>query len=112
MQSGFDVVAPSPSSSSGGATVGYSLTSEIVLKSRQSLDDLADTEMIWNHLDLIPDVKAVTLSDPQFHIVKSRMTLDYWEDYVKLEAVRLMIGNLASRSQVSQLLDHNPDLDN
>ena len=38
------------------------------------------------------------------------MTLDYHEDYVLLEAVRLLAGNLASRAEIARLLARNPDL--
>ena len=44
-------------------------------------------------------------------MVTARMTLDYWEDYVMLEAVRLIVGNLASRAEVSELLKRNTDLE-
>jgi hypothetical protein len=38
------------------------------------------------------------------------MTLDYWEDYIMLEAVRLIVGNLASRAEVAELLERSPDI--
>jgi len=50
------------------------------------------------------------LDDPVDAVVKARMTLDYPEDYILLEAVRLMVGNLAHRSEIADLLERNPDL--
>jgi len=111
LQSGFDVIAPSPSSSIGGATVGYSLTYDSVKRSCEMLDENVDTEMIGRYLNVIPAIKQITLDDPSNYVVKSRMTLDYWEDYVKLESIRLILGNFASRSEVFKLLNANPDLD-
>ena len=42
--------------------------------------------------------------------LKLRLTLDYKEDYWLLESVRRMLGNLASRKQINELFQTNPDL--
>lgn len=111
LKRGIDVVSPSPSSSSGGATVGYSLTSEIVNRSCAGLPLKTDTEMMWSYLDKVPGVKKIVMSDPIEHNITARLTLDYKEDYILLEAIRLIIGNFADRSEIAQLLKTNPDLE-
>ena len=50
LKKGYDVVCPTKSSSAGGASVGYSLTKEIVDKAVKMTGDETDTEMsgiIW-----------------------------------------------------------------
>lgn len=110
LEKGFDMVAPSPSSSSGGATVGYSLTAEIIERACEGLSEDTDTEMMWSYVERVPGLKKTTLEDPAEHIIRARMTLDYHEDYILLETMRLLVGNLASRADVADILRRNPDL--
>lgn len=110
LQSGLDMVAPSPSSSSGGATVGYSLTADIVARACEGLSEDTDTEMMWSYVDRVPGLRKAVLSDPTVDVIRARLTLDYHEDYVLLEAIRLLVGNLATRAEVAAMLDRNPDL--
>ncbi|MEO1944055.1 MAG: hypothetical protein ABGY11_07120 [Candidatus Thioglobus sp.] len=110
LQTGFDMVAPSPSSSNGGATVGYSLTADIVKRASLGMSDDLDTEMMWSYIERVSGLKKIVLKDPSNFMVKNRMTLDYHEDYVLLEAIRLMIGNLATREQVFNIIKKNPNL--
>lgn len=110
LKSGCDMVAPSPSSSSGGATVGYSLTADIVARATTGTSTDSDTEMMWSYMDRVKGLKKITLSDPEHFIIRYRMTLDYPEDYILLEAVRLIVGNLATREQIYQVLGANPDM--
>ena len=109
LQTGFDMVAPALSSSAGGATVGYSLTAEVIARACKGLKDNADTEMMWSYVERVPGIRKTILSEPQNHMVQARMTLDYWEDYIILEAVRLIVGGLASRAEVADLFKRNPD---
>ena len=108
---GYDMVAPSPSSSAGGATVGYSLTAEVIARACDGLDENTDTEMMWSYVERVPNLKKTVLCDPEDHIVRARMTLDYWEDYVMLEASRLIVGNFATRADIADLMLKNPDLE-
>jgi spore coat polysaccharide biosynthesis protein SpsF len=110
LQTGFDMVAPSPSSSNGGATVGYSLTADIVKRASLGMSDDLDTEMMWSYIERVSGLKKIVLKDPSNFMVKNRMTLDYHEDYVLLEAIRLMIGNLATREQVFNIIKKNLNL--
>ena len=106
----LDVVYPSESSSSGGASVGYSLTKNIAARASTNLSDDADTEMMWHFLEKIPDLRSTVLPESPLAPIKVRLTLDYQEDYWLLETVRRIVGNLAPRQEVTQLFVRNPDL--
>lgn len=110
LKSGFDMVAPTPSSSEGGATVGYSLTADIVKRASLATSDDQDTEMIWSYIERVPGLSKIILDNPKDNIISTRMTLDYHEDYVLLEAIRLIVGNLATREEVCKVIENNPDL--
>ena len=105
----FDVVSPTPSSSDGGASVGYSLTSNIVNECVKDLDDDTDTEMMWDFLERLPGIAIKQLLDtePKLNL---RLTLDYEEDYWLLESVRRILGNMATREEINELFRSNPDL--
>ena len=110
LQTGFDMVAPSPSSSGGGATVGYSLTANIVKQATLGTSDDLNTEMMWLYVEKVSGIKKIILSDPHENVIKDRMTLDYHEDYIFLEAIRFLIGNMGTRTDLYSLLKNNPDL--
>ncbi len=105
-----DMVEPTESSSAGGASVGYSLTTDIVKKACNGLDKDTDTEMMWYYLEKVPDLKTKILPETRENITKMRLTLDYEEDYWLLESVRRILGNLASRDEVDKLFLSNPDM--
>ena len=107
---GFDMVCPTKSSSYGGASVGYSLTTDVVKKACKGLDKDTNTEMMWYYIEKIPDLKTIILPETRKWISNMRLTVDYEEDYWLLESVRRMVGNLASRGKVEQLFLSNPDL--
>ena len=110
LQSGLDMVAPSPSSSAGGATVGYSLTADIVSRANEGLTEGTDTEMMWSFIERVPGLNKVVLEDPVIDIIRARLTLDFYEDYVLLETLRLLVGNLATRAEIASVIERNPDL--
>ena len=110
LQTGFDMVSPSPSSSGGGATVGYSLTADVVKQASLGMRDDLDTEMMWLYIEAVSGIKKTTLSDPHENIIRDRVTLDYHEDYILLESIRLLIGEMGSREDLYNLLKNNPDL--
>jgi spore coat polysaccharide biosynthesis protein SpsF len=111
LETGYDMIAPTPSSSGGGATVGYSLKASVIKQACKGLEENADTEMMWSYVDKVANLRKATLPDPPDSVVSARLTLDYHEDYILLEAVRLLLGNLATRAEVCQLLEANPDLE-
>jgi spore coat polysaccharide biosynthesis protein SpsF len=106
----LDMVCPSKSSSAGGASVGYSLTADIVKRASSDLTDDADTEMMWYFLERIQNLRSTVLPEIQSNSIDYRLTLDYQEDYWLLESVRRIVGNLAPRTEVNQLFVRNPDL--
>jgi spore coat polysaccharide biosynthesis protein SpsF len=106
----YDMVCPTESSSSGGASVGYSLTADIVKRAIATIPVDADTEMMWYHMEKIPNLRSAVLPEYQPVPIKVRLTLDYEEDYWMLESVRRIVGGLASRRDVNQLFLSNPDL--
>ena len=104
-----DVVSPTKSSSSGGASVGYSLTRDIVKKALDGLDDDTDTEMMWYHLEKINGINIKILPDTRNAGLNVRLTLDYEEDYWLLASIVRILGNDASRSQIKKLFTTNLD---
>ena len=106
----LDMVEPSPSSARGGATVGYSLRKKIIYEACSMISPESDTEMMWSFIHQVQSLKSMTLSDPVENVIIQRMTLDYWEDYIFLESLRSILGNLASRKEIFDLLQNNPDL--
>lgn len=108
-EGGYDMVCPTESSSSGGASVGYSLTAEIVKCASDAIPVDADTEMMWYFMEKIPNLRKQILSEDEPLQFKVRLTLDYEEDYWLLESVRRIVGNFASRHVVNQLFLSNPD---
>jgi spore coat polysaccharide biosynthesis protein SpsF len=110
IEEGLDMVCPTLSSSSGGASVGYSLTSDVLRRACQNISSESDTEMMWYYIDKVPDLKKKLLEEIGFNPPRARLTLDYQEDYWMLESIRRMVGNLSSRDQVNNLFKRNPDL--
>jgi spore coat polysaccharide biosynthesis protein SpsF len=106
----YDMVCPTISSSAGGASVGYSLTAEIVKRASDAIPLETDTEMMWYHMEKIPNIRTQVLPEKNLVPFKVRLTLDYEEDYWLLETVRRIVGNLASRQDINHLFLTNPDL--
>jgi len=107
---GLDMVCPTDYSSAGGASVGYSLTADIVQRAAAGLDDDDDTEMMWSVVERIPGLRSQVLPELRLNPVPVRLTLDYAEDYWLLESVRRIVGNLAPRREIDDLFSRNPDL--
>ena len=59
----LDIILPTISSSNGGASVGYSLKSKVLLEAIKETNDTTDTEMIWNHIKKIKNLKFTTLEE-------------------------------------------------
>jgi spore coat polysaccharide biosynthesis protein SpsF len=111
LKKGYDVVTPTPSSLNGGATVGYSLTKDIIKKVCDKIDKNTNTEMIMPFLEQMKDIKIAKLDDPDNSIISQRMTLDYPEDYEKLLKVLEIVGPMATRQEVYNCLKQNSGLD-
>jgi spore coat polysaccharide biosynthesis protein SpsF len=105
-----DVVCPTESSSAGGASVGYSLTTDIIRKALIGIDRDADTEMMWYYLEKVSQVKMENLPEADNINIKVRLTLDYEEDYWLLASIVRILGDHPARNEVMQLFSNNPDL--
>ena len=110
LDEGYDMVCPTESSSDGGASVGYSLTRDIVAKACRLIGENEDTEMMWNYVDKVKGLKKTSLPDNESNPPKVRLTLDYEEDYWLLQTVRRIVGNFALRKDINDLFRRNPDL--
>ena len=109
---GWDMVCPSESSASGGGTVGYSLRADAVEKAVAIAGEGedVDTEMMWWHVDKVPDLRKTTLADRRAGFPSVRLTLDYIEDYWLLASVLRMVSPGAPRADIDALFARNPDL--
>jgi|TARA_B110000305_G_scaffold221175_1_gene263638 spore coat polysaccharide biosynthesis protein SpsF len=105
----LDIVRPTLVSSKGSALVGYSAKSNIFHKLSQKIYENTNTEMMWNFFKKLKNIKIKTLSKSKFDC-NARLTLDYPEDYIFLESIRLILGNLTSRKNICNLLKKNPNL--
>lgn len=110
LENGFDMVEPTKSSSSGGATVGYSIKSHVLEQVCANLKSTTDTEMMWTFIKAVPKLKITQLSEPDQNAISARMTLDYHEDYIFLSAILAILGPNATKASISNLLLTNPDL--
>jgi spore coat polysaccharide biosynthesis protein SpsF len=106
----LDMVEPTESSSSGGASVGYSLTTDIVERACAGLDKDTDTEMMWYYIEKVLGLKTKKLPETRDNIMNIRLTLDYEEDYWLLSTICRILGNQVTRSKVDQLFLSNPDM--
>lgn len=106
----LDMVAPTPSSSAGGASSGYSITRCLVDRAVALTKSDDDTEMMWHWIDKLDDVKKAILEDNDPDPVTVRLTLDYEEDYKLLTMVLEELGALANRQTVNEYFRGNPNL--
>ena len=105
----LDIVEPTRISSNGSGLVGYSIKSEIIHKLSKKIKFNKNTEIMWKFFKKIKGLKIKSLSRSKFDF-NARLTLDYLEDYIFLESIRLILGNLTSRKKICNLLKNNPDL--
>ena len=111
-QENLDFVSPSKYSSSGGATVGYSIKSSIIKNALIGINEDADTEMMWYLLENLPNIKTKIYPDPAYlsnGAPQFRLTLDFQEDYWLLSSIARILGNNTDSKNVYQLLINNPD---
>ena len=105
----LDIVEPTVNSSKGSGAVGYSIKSSIIHLIANRIKKNTNTEMMWGFFKKLKKIKIRKLSKIN-HDFKGRLTLDYYEDYIFLEAIRLLVGNFASRKDIFLLLNSNKDL--
>jgi len=110
LNEGYDMVCPTESSSAGAATVGYSITRNIINKACKLTEENEDTEMMWYYLEKVKGLRKIVLPEEERGQIQVRLTLDYEEDYWLLQTVRRIVGNFATRKNVDDLFRRNPDL--
>jgi spore coat polysaccharide biosynthesis protein SpsF len=106
----YDMIYPTLASSNGSASVGFSLTKNIIEKTYLSMDENSDTEMMWYYLEKIPNIRTMILPEQEDNPNTARLTLDYEEDYLLLKCVERIVGHVATRLEVDTLFKQNPDL--
>ena len=89
--------------------VGYSISLDIIEKACE-LKNTDDTEMMWNFIEKVPNVKIANLEvvndDINFPI---RLTLDYQEDYWLMLSIIRILGQSPDRKDIINLFKVNPD---
>ena len=105
----LDIVKPTTLSSKGSGIMGFSVKSKIFHKLSKKIKKNTDTEMMWNYFYKLKKLKIKTLSKSKYDC-EARLTLDYKEDYIFLETLRLLLGNFASRKSICSILKKNPGL--
>tara|TARA_Y100000746_G_C15465303_1_gene433593 strand:+ start:241 stop:996 length:756 start_codon:yes stop_codon:yes gene_type:complete len=106
----FDCICPTKSSSEGDASVGYSLTTDIVEKSLSDISDETDTEMMWYFLERVKGIRMYEMENTNSINLSLRLTLDFEEDYWLLSFIQRLLGTYASREDINNLFSSNPDL--
>jgi spore coat polysaccharide biosynthesis protein SpsF len=91
------------------ASVGYSLTADVVERTC-ALKTTDDTEMMWYHVEKVPGLRKAVLQVADARIHDVRLTLDYEEDYWLLRSVLRLVGPWAGRREIENLFLRNPDL--
>lgn len=109
LEEGYDAVYPSEASGVGAASVGFSLTRDIITRACDMTEEDEDTEMMWYYLEKLPGLKRTVLQDENSNPQQMRLTLDYEEDYWMLRTIQRIVGNLASRKEIDELFERNPD---
>ena len=104
-----DAVTPTKTSSSGAASVGYSFSSKFINKASDLFPGDIDTELVWNFLDKVEEIKKIVLPESSERKLKMRLTLDYEEDYWLLDSLRRILGNEVTRDKVDEFFIKNPD---
>ncbi len=110
LKKGYDIIKPSKISASGGASVGFSINSDIFHKISSKIKKNQDTEMMWQFFNKEKGLKIKILPKQKYEISNCRLTLDYYEDYIFLNTIRLILGNNISRKKIFNLLKNNPEI--
>jgi len=109
--SNCDVILPSKISREGGASEGYSFSKHGIKKMINKFKILkyknSDIEMIDTYLK---ELDKKTLKGNTYQLKKTRLTLDYKEDYIFLQRIRKKLGNFSHRKEINYFLKKNPNI--
>jgi spore coat polysaccharide biosynthesis protein SpsF (cytidylyltransferase family) len=106
----LDVVYPTEKSSSGGASVGYSIRTNYLKHVLQDSQYLTSAEMVDVIFDNFAGTKSKVLVSSAPEIDSVRLTLDYEEDYWLLASILRICGENCTRGEITKLFMENPDL--
>ena len=106
----LDVVYPTKKSSSGGASVGYSIRSNYLKKLLRDSQYLTSAEMVDVIFDNFDETKSKVLVSSASEIDSVRLTLDYEEDYWLLITILRICGENCTRGEIIKLFMENPEL--
>jgi len=107
----YDIILPSKISREGGASEGYSFSKYGIKKMINKFKILksknSDIEMIDSYLEKL---EKKTLKGSTYQLKKTRLTLDYKEDYIFLQRIRKKLGNFSHRKEINYFLKKNPNI--
>ena len=86
-----------------------SFSSKFINKASDLSPGDIDTELVWNFLDKVEEIKKIVLPESSERKLKMRLTLDYEEDYWLLDSLRRILGNEVTRDKVDEFFIKNPD---
>lgn len=106
----LDVVFPTKESSSGSASVGYSIRTDYLDKVLRETLEVKEIEMVDSIFlnDVFIAAKKLNSKIPDSPSI--RLTLDYEEDYQLLVFILRILGPFCKRSEIIELFCKNPDL--
>lgn len=106
----LDVVYPTKISSSGSASVGYSIRTSYLEKVVPNFESVAELEMVDTFFNKFNFSKNMALNSRYQEIESVRLTLDYPEDYALLSRILKTCGHYCTRIEIYNLFKSNPDL--
>ena len=106
----LEVVSPTEISSSGAASVGYSFSTNFLIRNEELIDLSEDIEMIDQFLQNFQNLKKRILKVSWEECPNIRLTLDYPEDYELISLIDRELGENPSRNSIETFLVSRPDL--
>lgn len=107
----YDLVLPSKKSRAGGGSEGYSINTEILekilFKFKSDNINTLNIEIVDKYLKVRQFNNFVLPNSTYETNSMFRLTLDYYEDYLFLNAIRYKLGNFSSRFIINKFLDEN-----
>ena len=106
----LDFVEPYDYSKAGAGVLGYSFKSKYLSSVNSRILENTNTEHLPKYIYNNDHYKKKTLEQIENIEINMRLTLDYEEDFILLNFVRRLLGNLATREDINNLFIQNPDL--
>lgn len=106
----LDIVSPTQISSSGSASLGYSIKYNCLIENQKIINGITQIEMIDSVFIEFKNLKHEILKSQFPDFSNIRLTLDYSEDYYLLVFVLKELGPFCTRAEIGELFRKNPDL--